>query len=108
MKINILLEGTHSGDVMGGFLEPGYAFEFFYLQKGGHMSERTERLLRLVLNAWEKMTDNHRERFNDFLYRLVIKGEKFTDKQIIQIRGYYGSNKFKSTGKTADLSHLRR
>jgi len=36
-------------------------------------AKRTERLLRLVLNAWEKMTGNQRERFNDLLYRLVVK-----------------------------------
>ena len=41
--------------------------------------------LKLVLEAWEKMTDEQKERFNDFLYRLVVKGEKFTDEQIIQM-----------------------
>jgi len=49
------------------------------------MPERTARLLKLALEVWEKMTDNQRERFNDFLYRLVVKGEKFTDEEIIQM-----------------------
>ena len=51
------------------------------------MSKRTERLLRLVLNAWEVMTASQRERFNNLLYRLVVKGERFTDNEIIQIIG---------------------
>ena len=47
--------------------------------------ESKKNLLELALDAWEKMTDNQRNRFNDFLYRLVVKGEKFTDEQIIQM-----------------------
>ena len=57
----------------------------FFLQKGGLMPERTERLLKLALEAWEVMTDSQKDKFIDFLDRLVVKGEKFTDKQIIQI-----------------------
>ena len=57
----------------------------FFLQKGGAMSDSTERLLRLALEAWEVMTDGQRDRFLDFLYRLVVKGEKFTDNEIIQM-----------------------
>ena len=53
--------------------------------KGGIMSERTARLLKLALEAWEVMTEGQRDRFNDFLYRLVVKGEKFTDEEIIQM-----------------------
>ena len=49
------------------------------------MSDSHERLLRLALKTWEVMTDGQRDRFLDFLDRLVIKGEKFTDKQIIQM-----------------------
>ncbi len=47
--------------------------------------ESKKNLLELALDAWEKMTDNQRNRFDDFLYRLVVKGEKFTDEQIIQM-----------------------
>ena len=57
----------------------------FFLQKGGAMSDSRERLLRLALEAWEVMTDGQRDRFLDFLYRLVVKGEKFTDNEIIQM-----------------------
>ena len=49
------------------------------------MSRSKKNLLELALDAWEKMTDNQRNRFDDFLYRLVVKGEKFTDEQIIQM-----------------------
>ncbi len=51
------------------------------------MSERTERLLRLALEAWEVMTDGQKDRFLDLLDRLVVKGEKFTNEQIIQMIG---------------------
>ena len=47
--------------------------------------EATARLLNLVLEAWERITDDQKERFDDFLYRLVVKGEKFTDEEIIQM-----------------------
>ena len=57
----------------------------FFLQKGGLMPERRARLLKLALEAWEVMTESQKYRFLDFLHRLVVKGEKFTDKQIIQM-----------------------
>ena len=49
------------------------------------MSDSKERLLRLALEAWEVMTDGQRDRFLDFLDRLVIKREKFTDNEITQM-----------------------
>ena len=58
---------------------------FVFCRKGGAMSDSKERLLKLALEAWEVMTDGQKDRFLDLLDRLVVKGEKFTDKQIIQM-----------------------
>ena len=60
---------------------PSGAFVF----EGGAMSDSKERLLKLALEAWGVMTDGQRDRFLDFLDRLVVKGEKFTDEQILQM-----------------------
>ena len=49
------------------------------------MSDNKKSLLELSLETWEVMTDGQRDRFLDFLDRMVVKGEKFTDNEIIQM-----------------------
>jgi hypothetical protein len=64
MKIklnNIGLEVSCNGNGQTVYyLGPGRTSGPFVLKEGGIISERRERLLRLALEAWEKMTDNQK------------------------------------------------
>ena len=86
MKTKLNNIGLEVSCIAGGLLSwTGENFRPFCFERGDVMSRSKKNLLELALDAWEKMTDNQRNRFNDFLYRLVVKGEKFTDEQIIQM-----------------------
>ena len=49
------------------------------------MSDSKEKLMRTIFEACEHMTDEQQTKFLDFLYRLVVKKEKFTKEGIIRM-----------------------
>ena len=38
-----------------------------------------------IFEMAEKLSESEKKRFVDFLYRLVIKRERFTDEQVVQM-----------------------